>query len=182
MSTGEVSESEVDRLMAAGWVLDTSDGYTHWLHREHAPVFAVPTDKAVELQRKAAERGYAEVVGLVNEAVMARLRAPFMCVFIPARGSADMREGRWRIADANDDAIASCAAAEEGYARLIVQALDEHFAQRSEARTVLVGKLESHYCGEAGFNSDWNVGNADLIKVLDTWEGKNVRIIIEVEP
>ena len=52
---------------------------------------------------------------------------------------------RWRIADAstegrydgreageNDDAVASCAAAEEGYARLIVQALNEHFERRGK--------------------------------------------------
>jgi hypothetical protein len=63
----------------------------------------------------------------IDAAVMARLRAPFACEFIPA-GMGEL--GRWRIHDANDDAIASCAAAEEGYARLIVQALNEHFERK----------------------------------------------------
>ena len=49
--------------------------------------------------------------------VMARLRAPFSCELI---------KGRWRISDANDDAIASVSEFEEGYARLIVEALNLH--------------------------------------------------------
>jgi hypothetical protein len=57
----------------------------------------------------------------IDERVMARLRAPFTCERI-ALGLG----GRWRIADANDDAIASCAPTEEGYARLIVEALNLH--------------------------------------------------------
>lgn len=65
----------------------------------------------------------------IDAAVMARLRAPFGCEFIegqnPGFGSAS--QGRWRIHDANDDAIASVSAVEEGYARLIVRALNEHF-------------------------------------------------------
>lgn len=40
--------------------------------------------------------------------------------------------GRWRIHDANDDAIASVSYREEGYARLIVQALNEHFERRAK--------------------------------------------------
>lgn len=69
----------------------------------------------------------------IDEKVMARLRAPFTCEFISSRnlGPTDAL-GRWRIADANDDAVASCAAAEEGYARLIVQALNEHFERRGK--------------------------------------------------
>lgn len=64
--------------------------------------------------------------------VMSRLRAPFGCEFIP--GTLDkIAGGRWRIHDANDDAIASCAGAEKGYARLIVQALNEHFERRRDA-------------------------------------------------
>jgi hypothetical protein len=38
--------------------------------------------------------------------------------------------GHWRIHDANDDAIASVSRYEEGYARLIVRALNEHFERR----------------------------------------------------
>jgi len=58
----------------------------------------------------------------IDKAVMARLRAPFGCEKVG---------DRWRIHDANDDAIASCAPLEEGYARLIVQALNEHFERRT---------------------------------------------------
>jgi hypothetical protein len=64
----------------------------------------------------------------IDAAVMARLRAPFDCEFIPRR---NVGPGRWRIHDANDDAIASVSGLEEGYARLIVQALNEHFARRA---------------------------------------------------
>ena len=69
----------------------------------------------------------------VDDKVMARLRAPFTCVFVSSRnlGRSDAL-GRWRIADANDDAVASCAAAEAGYARLIVLALNEHFERRGK--------------------------------------------------
>ena len=65
----------------------------------------------------------------IDAAVMARLRAPFGCEFI--EGATGPRSNWWRIHDANDDAIASVAGGEEGYARLIVQALNEHFARRS---------------------------------------------------
>jgi hypothetical protein len=57
----------------------------------------------------------------VDAAVMARLRAPFGCEFIYG---ADDKSNRWRIHDANDDAIASVSGREEGYARLIVAALN----------------------------------------------------------
>jgi hypothetical protein len=67
-------------------------------------------------------------VSEVNARVMARLRAPFGCEWID--GGAGARSSRWRIHDANDDAIASVAGQEEGYARLIVQALNEHFARK----------------------------------------------------
>lgn len=60
-----------------------------------------------------------------DRSVMARLRAPFGCEFIPSANA-----GRWRIHDANDDAIASVSGREEGYARLIVQALNEHCARK----------------------------------------------------
>jgi hypothetical protein len=70
----------------------------------------------------------------IDAAVMLKLRAPFGCEFIPppeheglARG-----HGRWRIHDANDDAIASVSHREEGYARLIVQALNELFERRAK--------------------------------------------------
>ena len=67
----------------------------------------------------------------IDKAVMARLRAPFGCEFIPPGQSARAGDrGRWRIHDANDDAIASVSYAEEGYARLIVQALNEHFERK----------------------------------------------------
>jgi hypothetical protein len=55
---------------------------------------------------------------MFDAAVMARLRAPFGCEFVG---------NHWRIFDDNDDAIASVSALEEGYARLIVRALNEHF-------------------------------------------------------
>jgi hypothetical protein len=67
---------------------------------------------------------------IVDVAVMARLRAPFGCEFIQPAGAAS--RGRWRIHDANDDAVASVSYLEEGYARLIVQALNEHFARRAK--------------------------------------------------
>ncbi len=69
----------------------------------------------------------------IDAAVMAKLRAPFGCEFVskpPCRTPARGGDGRWRIHDANDDAIASVAPKEEGYARLIVQALNEHFERR----------------------------------------------------
>jgi len=70
----------------------------------------------------------------IDAAVMARLRAPFGCEFIPPGQSAPAgSRGRWRIHDANDDAIASVSYAEEGYARLIVKALNEHFARRGDS-------------------------------------------------
>jgi len=61
-------------------------------------------------------------------AVMRRLRAPFGCEFILGAGSKGA--SRWRIHDANDDAIASVSEHEEGYARLIVQALNTLFEIR----------------------------------------------------
>ncbi len=68
----------------------------------------------------------------IDDAVMARLKAPFGCEFIEP--SATSRDGRWRIHDANDDAIASVSGREEGYARLIVEALNRHprFHSRGE--------------------------------------------------
>ncbi len=66
----------------------------------------------------------------MDEAVMRRLCAPFGCEFIqgsPGSPYEPGSSGRWRIHDANDDAVASVAWSEEGYARLIVQALNEHF-------------------------------------------------------
>ena len=69
----------------------------------------------------------AHTAGAIDSAVMARLRAPFGCEFIYG---ADDKSNRWRIHDANDDAIASVSGREEGYARLIVQVLNEHFARR----------------------------------------------------
>jgi hypothetical protein len=69
----------------------------------------------------------------IDAAVMARLRAPFGCELIPtADRNGHYSHDRWRIHDANDDAIASVSGREEGYARLIVQALNEHFARRSK--------------------------------------------------
>lgn len=69
----------------------------------------------------------------VDGRVMARLRAPFGCELIPPRTMMlGTDPGRWRIHDANDDAVASCAGAEGGYARLIVQALNEHFERRTK--------------------------------------------------
>ena len=61
----------------------------------------------------------------IDRLVLQRLRAPFGCEFIePSVGG---RNGRWRIHDTNDDAIATVSHFEEGYARLIVLALNEHF-------------------------------------------------------
>lgn len=66
----------------------------------------------------------------IDAAVMARLRAPFGCEFIP--NPSDPQRARWRVHDANDDAIASVAPREEGYARLIVGALNELFERRGK--------------------------------------------------
>jgi hypothetical protein len=71
----------------------------------------------------------------LDAAVMTRLRAPFGCEFI-----AGNQHGRWRIHDANDDAVASCAGPEEGYARLIVEALNEHFARKARLDTIARGE------------------------------------------
>jgi hypothetical protein len=62
----------------------------------------------------------------IDAAVMARLKPPFGCEHIPATRPQDHPAGRWRIRDANDDAIASVAGAEEGYARFLVEALNLH--------------------------------------------------------
>jgi guanosine-3',5'-bis(diphosphate) 3'-pyrophosphohydrolase len=69
----------------------------------------------------------------LDAAVMARLRAPFGCERIMGPHGRNVLgdtppAARWRIHDANDDAIASVAGQEEGYARLIVKALNEHFS------------------------------------------------------
>jgi len=53
----------------------------------------------------------------MDEKVMRRLRKPFSCERVG---------GRWRISDANDDAIASVSEREEGYARHIVAALNAY--------------------------------------------------------
>jgi len=66
-----------------------------------------------------------DALGDVDAAVMARLRAPFGCEFV--RPTHPSQHGRWRIYDANDDAIASVSGLEEGYARLIVLALNSYF-------------------------------------------------------
>lgn len=62
----------------------------------------------------------------IDYVVMARLKAPFGCEYIPPLQD-EIFPGRWRIHDANDDAIASCSGLEEGYARLIVMALNALF-------------------------------------------------------
>jgi hypothetical protein len=68
----------------------------------------------------------------IDAAVMARLRAPFGCEYVKATGNGLRPDlsARWCIYDANDDVIASVSHREEGYARLIVQALNEHYAMR----------------------------------------------------
>lgn len=65
----------------------------------------------------------------IDQKVMDRLRAPFGCEFI--RGNLPVTSW-WRIHDANDDAIACVSRLEEGYARLIVQALNEHFESQTD--------------------------------------------------
>jgi hypothetical protein len=65
----------------------------------------------------------------MDAAVMARLRTPFGCEYIPTLGSSARNPGRWRIHDANDDCIADVSGLEEGYAHLIVRALNAHFAR-----------------------------------------------------
>jgi hypothetical protein len=77
----------------------------------------------------------APTVAEMNARVMSRLRAPFGCELVGGMPTRNVfgdvpPVARWRIHDANDDAIASVSHAEEGYARLIVQALNEHFARR----------------------------------------------------
>lgn len=80
----------------------------------------------------------------LDEAVMARLRAPFGCEFIRSGSplgsplESPLPHGRWRIHDANDDAVASVSGLEEGYARLIVQALNEHFERRMSTVNAVV--------------------------------------------
>ena len=71
-------------------------------------------------------------VDQMNAAVLAKLRAPFGCEFIaPVQtGVGNSHHGRWRIFDAQGDAVASVSGLEEGYARLIVQALNEHFERQ----------------------------------------------------
>ena len=64
----------------------------------------------------------------LDSLVMARLRKPFGYELIP--NALDPLLSRYRIRDANDDAIASVSSREEGYAKLIVQALNEHFERR----------------------------------------------------
>lgn len=73
----------------------------------------------------------------IDQMVMDRLRAPFGCERVG---------NRWRIHDANDDAIASVSEREEGYARLIVQALNEHFERKN-----CVCEGLRHVCGACGF-------------------------------
>jgi hypothetical protein len=67
-----------------------------------------------------------DIKAMVDKRVMARLRKPFTCEFIQGKRSPTDTPGRWRITDANGDAIASVAPAEEGYARLIVAALNAY--------------------------------------------------------
>ena len=49
----------------------------------------------------------------IDAMVMARLRAPFGCEFVPGSFAGT---SRWRIHDANDDMIAHVHGLEEGYA------------------------------------------------------------------
>jgi len=86
----------------------------------------VPLGTAIESGR-AHRLASAQVPTALDEAVMARLRAPFACEFIEGR---DGDRGRWRIHDANDDAIASVSPLEEGYARMIVDALNARQVKR----------------------------------------------------
>lgn len=73
----------------------------------------------------------------IDALVMERLRAPFGCERILGEHRRNVfgdvpPEYHWRIHDANDDAIASVSGREEGYARLIVQALNEHFERNNK--------------------------------------------------
>jgi hypothetical protein len=67
--------------------------------------------------------------GSLDSLVMARLRAPFTCEFVASSAPSHRNIGHWRIHDANDDCIADVSGLEEGYARLIVRALNAHFAR-----------------------------------------------------
>ena len=73
----------------------------------------------------------------IDAAVMARITPPFGCELIRAGAAGGPVRDRWRIHDGNDDAIASVAGAEEGYARLIVTALNEHYRQKGEVDMLL---------------------------------------------
>ena len=73
----------------------------------------------------------------VDAAVMARITPPFGYELIRAGAAGGPVRDRWRIHDGNDDAIASVAGAEEGYARLIVTALNEHYRQKGEVDMLL---------------------------------------------
>ena len=139
----EATDVEAAELTAAGWVSDVAGGRTHWLHHRLAPVLGMSTKKALEKHRMVLSqlRNHELDPPAIDVAVMARLRPPFTCEDI--RHSNTPNASRWRIADASGDAIASCAAAEEGYARLIVQALNEHFERRGKRELwVLHGHLE----------------------------------------
>ena len=133
---GETVESFAARLVDGSRSDDHACMATMNLLRENANkgnIEAAKTLRAVQEYIAAHPVVPAEIpMKDIDEKVMARLRAPFTCEFISSRnlGPTDAL-GRWRIADANDDAVASCAAAEEGYARLIVQALNEHFERRN---------------------------------------------------
>lgn len=77
--------------------------------------------------RSQAVRSQAAFDGL-DKLVMDRLRPPFSYELIP--DALDSLPSHYRIHDANDDAVAFVSSREEGYAKLIVQALNEHFERR----------------------------------------------------
>ena len=103
----------------------------------------------------------------LDDMVMARLRAPFGCELVrPPRELGT--PARWRIYDANDDAIASVSEREEGYARLIVQALNEHFAnEEARLRAALERITQSHpsLVLRNGGPAPWLVAKAALLNI-----------------
>ncbi len=88
----------------------------------------------------------------IDAQVMQRLRAPFGCEFIPpAKFSLSSHAGHWRIYDANDDAIAHVSGLEEGYARLIVEALNLQ-AEHRKTKQELDGLLAAN---DRSFDEVW---------------------------
>ena len=72
-----------------------------------------------------------------DAAIMARLRAPFGYKFIQSRGISALCDGEWFVHDANGELIVLASTYDEGYARLVARALNEHFEKQTFSEVVL---------------------------------------------